>query len=81
MGPSCDCGIVTPSLTAGGGLYKFLKFSGKWMELENIILSEVTQTGNNMHDMYILISGYYLKERKKGRENERKKGKKEERKK
>lgn len=30
----------------------------KWMELENIILSKVTQTQKVMHDMYSLISGY-----------------------
>ena len=35
-----------------------LSFAGKWMELENIILSEVTQTQNDMHDMYSLINGY-----------------------
>ena len=35
-----------------------LSFAGKWMELENIILSEVTQTQKDMHDMYSLISGY-----------------------
>jgi hypothetical protein len=46
-----------------------LTFAGKWMELENIILSEVTQTQKDMHDMYSLISGYYphkkVKEKKK----------------
>jgi hypothetical protein len=36
-----------------------LHFAGKWMELENIILSEVTQTQKDMHDMYSLMSGYY----------------------
>ena len=36
----------------------FMKFSGKWMKLENIILSEVTQTQKNIHGMYSLISGY-----------------------
>jgi hypothetical protein len=35
-----------------------LSFAGKWMELENIILSEVTQTQNDMHGMYSLISEY-----------------------
>ena len=35
-----------------------LSFAGKWMELENIILSEVTQTQKDMHGMYSLISGY-----------------------
>jgi hypothetical protein len=33
-------------------------FSGKWMELENIILSEVTQTQKDVHGVYSLISGY-----------------------
>jgi hypothetical protein len=36
----------------------FMKFAGKWMELENIILSEVTQKQKNTHGMYSLISGY-----------------------
>jgi hypothetical protein len=36
----------------------FMKFGGKWMELENIILSEVTQSQRNTHSMYSLISGY-----------------------
>ena len=31
---------------------------GKWMELENVILSKVTQTQKGMHGMYSLISGY-----------------------
>jgi hypothetical protein len=35
-----------------------LSFAGKWMELENIILSEVTQTQKDIHGMYSLISGY-----------------------
>jgi hypothetical protein len=39
----------------------FLSFAGKWMELENIILSEVTQTQKHVHDMYSLISGYWTK--------------------
>jgi hypothetical protein len=30
--------------------------AGKWMELENIILSEVTQTQKDMHGMYSHIS-------------------------
>ena len=36
----------------------FMKFTGKCMELENIILSEVTQSQRNSHNMYSLISGY-----------------------
>ena len=35
-----------------------MNFAGKWMELENIILSEVTQSQKDMHGMYSLISGY-----------------------
>ena len=37
---------------------EFMKFLGKWMELEDIILSEVTQSQKYSHDMYSLISGY-----------------------
>jgi hypothetical protein len=36
----------------------FIKFLGKWMELENIILSEVTQSQRNTHGMHSWISGY-----------------------
>ena len=39
----------------------FMKFTGKWMDLENIIPSEVTQSQNSTHGMYSLISGYYAK--------------------
>ena len=35
-----------------------VKFAGKWMELENIILSEVNQTQKDIHGMYSLLSGY-----------------------
>lgn len=30
---------------------KFMKFLGKWMDLEGIILSEVTQSQKNSHEM------------------------------
>jgi hypothetical protein len=36
----------------------FMKFLGKWMDLEGIILSEITQSQKNSHDIYSLISGY-----------------------
>ena len=36
-----------------------LNFAGKWMELENIILSEVTQTQKDNYHMYSLISGLF----------------------
>jgi hypothetical protein len=35
-----------------------VKFAGKWIELENIILSVVTQTTKDKHGMYSLISKY-----------------------
>ena len=35
-----------------------MNFAGKWVELENIILSEVSQIQKDMHGMYSLISGY-----------------------
>jgi hypothetical protein len=35
-----------------------LKFLGKWMYLEDIILSEVTQSQKKSLYMYSLISGY-----------------------
>jgi hypothetical protein len=34
-----------------------MKFAGKWVKLENIILSEVTKIQNDMHHMYSLIIG------------------------
>ena len=37
---------------------EFMKFLDKWMDLEDIILSEVTQSQKNTHDMHLLISGY-----------------------
>jgi hypothetical protein len=37
---------------------EFMKFLGKWMKVENIILSEVTQSQKKTHGMYSLINGY-----------------------
>jgi hypothetical protein len=37
---------------------EFMKFLDKWMELENIILSEVTQSQKNRHGMHSLLCGY-----------------------
>jgi hypothetical protein len=37
---------------------EFMKFLGKWMYLEDIILSEVAQSQKKSLDMYSLISGY-----------------------
>ena len=37
---------------------EFMKFLGKWMGLEGIILSEVIHSQRISHNMYSLISGY-----------------------
>jgi hypothetical protein len=37
---------------------EFMKFLGKWMELENNILSDLTQSQKNTHGMHSLMSGY-----------------------
>ena len=37
---------------------EFMKFLGKWMDLEDVILFEVTQSQKNSHDMYSLVSVY-----------------------
>jgi hypothetical protein len=37
---------------------KFMNFLDKWMDLEDIILREVTQSQKNTHDMHSLISEY-----------------------
>ena len=37
---------------------EFMKFLGKWLDLEGLILSEVTQSQKNSNDMYSMISGY-----------------------
>jgi hypothetical protein len=36
----------------------FIKFESKWMDIENIILSKVTQSQKNTHGRYSLISEY-----------------------
>jgi hypothetical protein len=36
----------------------FMKFLGKWMELEDIILCEVTQSQKNSHGIHSLTSEY-----------------------
>jgi hypothetical protein len=36
----------------------FMKYLGKWMELENIILNEITQSQKNTCGMHSLRSGY-----------------------
>jgi hypothetical protein len=34
---------------------EFMKFLGKWMDLEDIILNEVIQSQKNTHDMHSLL--------------------------
>ena len=38
---------------------EFMKFLGKQVELENVILSEVTQPQKNPHGMHSLISRFW----------------------
>ena len=42
----------------------FMKFLGKLMELENIILSEVTQCQKNTHTCYVLNDKWILTKKK-----------------
>jgi hypothetical protein len=37
---------------------EYMTFLGKWTELENIVLSEVTKSQKNTHCIHSLISGY-----------------------
>jgi hypothetical protein len=37
---------------------EFMKFLGKWMDLQDITLSKVPQSQKNTHDIQSLISGY-----------------------
>ena len=40
---------------------EFMKFLGKQMDLEDMILSEVMQSQENTHGIHSLIGGYYLR--------------------
>jgi len=51
----CIYTMEYPSAIKNNDLFKLL---GKWIEQENIILSEVTQSQKNTHGMHSLISGY-----------------------
>jgi hypothetical protein len=46
---------------------EFIKFLDKWMDLEDIILSEVSQ--KHTHDIHSLISGYWPRSSKYPRYN------------
>ena len=37
----------------------FTNFAGKYVELENVILSDISLSEKNIHGIYSLISGYY----------------------
>ena len=50
--------IYTMEYHSGTKNNEFMKFLDKWMNLEDIILSEVTQSEKNTHDMHSLRSGY-----------------------
>jgi hypothetical protein len=50
--------IYTIEYYAAAKNNEFMKFLGKWIYMEDIILSEVTQSQKNTHDMHSLISGY-----------------------
>jgi hypothetical protein len=50
--------IKSPLLRTAIKNNEFMKFMGKWMYLEDTILSEVTQSQKNRHDMHSLISVY-----------------------
>jgi hypothetical protein len=39
------------------GVFEIMSFSGKWMELEMIMLSEISQS--HKHHMFSLICGIY----------------------
>jgi hypothetical protein len=38
---------------------EFMKFLGKWMDLEDIILGKITQSQKNTHGIHSLTSEYY----------------------
>jgi hypothetical protein len=42
---------------------EMLSFAGKWMELENIILSEVSLAQKTKNHMFSLICGHLIKDK------------------
>jgi hypothetical protein len=58
------CGIYTQmEFYAAMKKNEMLSFAGKWMELENIILSEVSLAQKTKNRMFSLICGHYDKAR------------------
>ena len=51
---SRKCGTYNSAIKSN----EFMKFVGKWMDLDYTILSEITQSQKNTHAIYSLISGY-----------------------
>jgi hypothetical protein len=52
------CGTLHNGVLLGFKKNEFMNFLGKWMDLDRIILSVVTQSQENSHDMYSLIIWY-----------------------
>jgi hypothetical protein len=50
--------IYTMQYYAAIKINAFIKFIDKWMDLEDVILSEITQSQKNTHAMHSLVSGY-----------------------
>jgi hypothetical protein len=48
---------------------EFLEFLDNWMDLDDIMLSEVIQSQKNTHDMHLLTSIYYPRNLKYPRNN------------
>ena len=57
-GMDTENGVYTMEYYSAIKKNEFMKFLGKWLDLEGIILSEVTQSQKNSNEMYSLISGY-----------------------
>ena len=52
------CGTFTQCSNTQQEKNDILKFAGKWMDLENTILSELIQIQKDKYHMYSLISGF-----------------------
>jgi hypothetical protein len=50
--------LYTMEFYSGTKKTEILSFAGKWMELENIILSEVSQAQKAKNHMFSLICGF-----------------------
>ena len=50
--------IYTMDYYTAEKIIDILKFAAKWMELENIVSSEITQTQKDNYHMYSLINGF-----------------------